>query len=67
MVSSLADLDEQLARLDPSAPFPVRELGVPRGRQGTPRDKVVMPEGWLDDTSGLSLDLSAAETDVSGG
>ena len=67
MVSSLADLDEQLQRLDPSAPFPVRELGVPRGRQGTPRDKVVMPEGWLDDTSGLALDLSAAETDVSGG
>lgn len=67
MVSSLADLDEQLGKLDPTAPFPVRELGVPRGRQGTPRDKVVMPQGWLADRSGLDLDLSAAESDVSGG
>ena len=52
MVSSLAELDELLARLDPGEPFPVSELGTPRGRQGSPRDKVALPEGWLDDTDG---------------
>ncbi|HHV21006.1 MAG TPA: tRNA dihydrouridine synthase DusB [Propionibacterium sp.] len=67
MVSSVAELEDRLARLDAHAPFPVRELGSPRGRQGSPREKVVMPEGWLDDRSGLSLDLSDAESDVSGG
>lgn len=67
MVSSLAELDQLLAQLDPSAPFPVEELGNPRGRQGSPRSKVAMPDGWLADQSGLDLDLSAAETDVSGG
>lgn len=66
-VSSLADLDEQIARMDPDAEFPVGELGSPRGRQGSPRERVVMPEGWLDDESGMDLDLAAAETDVSGG
>ncbi|HET6699783.1 MAG TPA: tRNA dihydrouridine synthase DusB [Nocardioidaceae bacterium] len=51
LISSLADLDELLARLDPDEPFPVAELGTPRGRQGSPR-KVVLPEGWLDDMDG---------------
>ena len=45
LVSSLADLDALLARLDPDEPFPVSELGAPRGRQGSPRDKVALPEG----------------------
>jgi nifR3 family TIM-barrel protein len=49
LVSSLAGLDELLARLDPAEPFPVLELGTPRGRQGAPRARVVLPEGWLDD------------------
>lgn len=48
LVASLADLDAQLARLDPSEPFPMSEIGVPRGRQGTPRAHVVCPHGWLD-------------------
>jgi hypothetical protein len=30
----------------------VAELGTPRGRQGSPRERVVLPEGWLDDTDG---------------
>ncbi len=47
-VSSLAELDELLARLDPDAPFPVAELGSPRGRQGNPRARVVLPYGWFD-------------------
>lgn len=67
LVSSFADLDAQLARLDPDAPYPVAELGAPRGRQGGPRERVVMPQGWLEDTSGMDLDLTAAESDASGG
>ncbi|MGH3443731.1 MAG: tRNA dihydrouridine synthase DusB [Nocardioidaceae bacterium] len=51
LVSSLRALDELLAGLDPDEPFPVAELGTPRGRQGSPR-RVVVPEGWLDDTDG---------------
>ncbi|MVA77506.1 tRNA dihydrouridine synthase DusB [Auraticoccus sp. F435] len=66
-VSSLADLDACLAQLDPQAPFPVAELGAPRGRRGNPRHRVVLPEGWLDDTCGTDLDLAGAEDDVSGG
>ncbi|GAA1597780.1 tRNA dihydrouridine synthase DusB [Kribbella sancticallisti] len=67
MVDSLAQLDELLAQLDPSAPFPIHELGSPRGRQGSPRDHVVLPHGWLDDTDGLTEDMAAAEIGVSGG
>ena len=52
LVDSLAALDGLLAELDPDEPFPVAELGSPRGRQGSPRSRVVLPEGWLDDTDG---------------
>jgi hypothetical protein len=65
MVSSLDELDELLAQLD-DQPFPVAELGRPRGRQGRPR-RVALPEGWLDDTDGRGLDLAPAELDASGG
>ena len=37
LVASLAELDRLLAELDPDEPFPVGELGAPRGRQGSPR------------------------------
>ncbi|MFI5708776.1 tRNA dihydrouridine synthase DusB [Kribbella sp. NPDC051620] len=67
MVDSLARLDELLAQLDPTAPFPVQELGSPRGRQGSPRDHIVLPHGWLDDTDGLNTDMADAEIGVSGG
>jgi len=50
LVSTLADLDALLAGLDPDEAFPEAELGTPRGRQGSPRRKVALPEGWLDDT-----------------
>ncbi|MGI9064451.1 MAG: tRNA dihydrouridine synthase DusB [Pseudonocardiaceae bacterium] len=46
MVSSFAQLDGLLARLDPDAPFP--EDAGPRGRQGSP-GAVALPAGWLDD------------------
>ena len=67
MVSSLAELDDLLAQLDPDIPFPVSELGSPRGRQGAPRAKVALPDGWLADASGRDLDLAAAELGISGG
>ncbi len=67
MVSSLEQLRELVAQLDADQPFPVSELGTPRGRQGSPRNKVVLPYGWYDDTSGCELDLSAAEDGISGG
>ncbi len=67
MISTFAELDRGLAMLDPGAPFPVTELGSPRGRQGSPKNKVALPERWLDDTSGIELDLAEAEVGVSGG
>jgi hypothetical protein len=66
MVSSLADLDRVIARLEPTLAYPDDEIAAPRGRQGSPK-RVVLPEGWLDDTDGIGLDLADAETDVSGG
>jgi len=65
MVSSLADLDTLLSDLDPTEPYPVAELGTPRGRQGTPR-RVVLPDGWLADRDGRTVD-AAAEAGISGG
>ena len=66
-VSSLAELDENIAQLDPTATYPEHELGTPRGRQGTPRAHVTLPYGWLDSRELGDEDLSAAESDVSGG
>ena len=63
LVTTLADLDVLLAELDPDEPFPVAELGRPRGRQGSPR-RVVLPEGWLDDRC---HDSAEAVEDVASG
>lgn len=65
LVSSLVELDDLLATLDASQPFPAVSVGAPRGRLGPPR-RVVLPEGWLDDRSWGRLD-AAAELAVSGG
>ena len=43
LVSTLAEQEGLLAQLDPEAPFPVHELGAPRGRQGGPRRSVALP------------------------
>jgi nifR3 family TIM-barrel protein len=67
LVDSLAALDVLLDELDPDEPFPVSALGTPRGRQGTPRERVVVPEGWLDDTDGTSLRLTEEATETTGG
>jgi nifR3 family TIM-barrel protein len=64
MVSSFAELDDQLGRLDPDAPFPPDADG-PRGRQGSP-GRVALPEGWLDDPMDLAVP-AGAELAHSGG
>jgi tRNA-dihydrouridine synthase len=67
MVSSLAELATLLETLDPAVEFPSAELGSPRGRQGTPREKVVLPYGWLDSECLGDADIADAESDASGG
>jgi nifR3 family TIM-barrel protein len=67
LVDSLAALDALLAELDPSEPFPVSELGTPRGRQGSPREKVVLPEGWLDDADGSGCLIHEDARETTGG
>jgi nifR3 family TIM-barrel protein len=64
LISSLAELDDLLATLDPDAPFAAEIIGTPRGRAGSPR-RVVLPEGWLADRHGRPD--ADAELDVSGG
>ena len=64
LVSSLAELDDLLAQLDHTAPFP-KDAEGPRGRQGSAA-KVVLPEGWLDDPDDATVP-SGAEIDHSGG
>ena len=66
LVSTLDDLDRLLERLGDDEPFPVAELGTPRGRQGSPR-RVVLPEGWLDDTDGSACVLREDASEMSGG
>jgi nifR3 family TIM-barrel protein len=48
MVSSLAELDDLLGKLDPAEPYPSAVLGQPRGRTNSP-GKVHLPDGWLAD------------------
>jgi hypothetical protein len=65
LVSTLAALDALLEPLDPDEPFPVAELGTPRGRQGTAK-RVALPDGWLDARDDTAIDAEA-EAGVSGG
>ena len=67
LVDSLAALDVLLDDLDADEPFPVRELGTPRGRQGSPRARVALPEGWLDDTDGRGAHLREDAHETTGG
>jgi nifR3 family TIM-barrel protein len=64
LVSSLDELDELLAQLDPEQGFPADAEG-PRGRQGSP-GRVVLPHGWLDDPDDPAVPLGA-ELEHSGG
>ncbi|HEY6932107.1 MAG TPA: tRNA dihydrouridine synthase DusB [Marmoricola sp.] len=67
LVSTLDELDALLTELDPTEPFPVSELGAPRGRQGSPRKRVALPEGWLDDADGTGQVLREDPSETSGG
>ncbi|MEI5674483.1 MULTISPECIES: tRNA dihydrouridine synthase DusB [unclassified Nocardioides] len=67
LVDSLAALDALLADLDPDESFPVSELGTPRGRQGSPRQKVALPEGWLDDADGAGSHVQEDAGETTGG
>jgi tRNA-dihydrouridine synthase len=66
LVTSLTQLDDLLAQVNPDEPFPRHALHAPRGRQGSPRTKVTMPYGWLDSRF-LDQDLGTDDLDVSGG
>jgi len=65
LVSSLDGLDDLLARVDASEPFPRHELQSPRGRQGSPRAKVAMPYDWL--ASRTLGDVDIPEVSAEGG
>ncbi|WP_051276952.1 tRNA dihydrouridine synthase DusB [Marmoricola sp. URHB0036] len=67
LISTLAELDGLLEQLDPEAAFPVAELGTPRGRQGSPRKGVALPEGWLDDTDGTGSVVREEASETTGG
>jgi len=67
LVSSLAELDTLLSELDPDETFPTTVLGAPRGRQGSPRKRVVLPDGWLDDTDGRGLVVREDADETTGG
>ncbi|MGV0654619.1 tRNA dihydrouridine synthase DusB [Mycolicibacterium thermoresistibile] len=57
LVRTLAELDDLLAQLDPTVPFPPAATG-PRGRQGSAAS-VTLPEGWLDDPDDCTVPAGA--------
>lgn len=67
LVDTLAELDALLAELDPAEPFPVGELGAPRGRQGSPRARVALPDGWLDSRDGVVAVAAEGAAEQTGG
>ena len=67
LVSTLDELDQLLTGLDPSEPFPTSILGAPRGRQGSERKRVVLPDGWLDDSDGSGMVMHEDAAEISGG
>ncbi|GIH03220.1 tRNA-dihydrouridine synthase [Rhizocola hellebori] len=65
MASSLSELDDLLGKLDHDAPFPLANLGQPRGRTNSP-GKVFLPHNWLEDRDDCTVPQDA-EHDDSGG
>ncbi|MDI2097953.1 tRNA dihydrouridine synthase DusB [Ruicaihuangia caeni] len=69
MVESLERIDELLATLDWSMPYPGEAVEGPRGRAGSPK-RPALPEGWLDDRSlgeAQRAHLTETEADTTGG
>ncbi|WP_426561420.1 tRNA dihydrouridine synthase DusB [Angustibacter sp. McL0619] len=70
LVDSMARLDELIAQLDLSQPWPGAAAEGQRGRAGTPQKRVALPEGWLSsrELEGESARMiREAELSVSGG
>jgi nifR3 family TIM-barrel protein len=65
-VATLADLDAILAELDPATPYPPEAMRVPRGKSGG-RQRVVLPEGFLDCLDDDTPPGPEAEDPTSGG
>ncbi len=65
-IRTLDDLDEILERVDPDLEFPVTALRVPRGKKSG-RQKVALPEGYLDDRDDATPPLPEAENPSPGG
>jgi nifR3 family TIM-barrel protein len=64
--SSVAELAAALADVDRAEPFPVHGLRVPRGKHAG-RQRVSLPEGWLDDPESAVPPSPDAESPDSGG
>jgi nifR3 family TIM-barrel protein len=65
VASSLAELEDLLSGLDLDQPWPAGADG-PRGRTSG-RNRVVLPDGWLDDPYDAASVGAEAELDTSGG
>ena len=65
-VGSREELARVLAEVDPDEPFPERALRVPRGKSGG-RQRVALPEGYLDDPEDATPPSPEAEDPSSGG
>ncbi len=65
-VSSAAELVRALAGVDRDEPFPHCAMRVPRGKRGG-RQRVALPDGYLDDLDDATPPGAAAEDPASGG
>jgi nifR3 family TIM-barrel protein len=65
-VASVAELEAELASLDRSLPFPPEAMRVKRGKSGGSQ-KIVLPEGFLDDPDDETPPPPEAESADSGG
>ncbi|MDX1649162.1 MAG: tRNA dihydrouridine synthase DusB [Myxococcota bacterium] len=65
-VSTLAELDAVLEPLDPAVPFPACAMRVPRGKSGG-RQRVTLPEGYLESLDDAVPPCAEAEDPTSGG
>jgi nifR3 family TIM-barrel protein len=63
--STLAELDDHLARIGPDQPFPSSVLGQPRGRTSGLRS-VALPDGWLASRESRSVPAGAELPDSGG-
>jgi hypothetical protein len=65
-IETLADLEKILAEVAPETPFPVAAMRARRGKRGG-RQKVMLPDGYLDDLEDATPPGADAEDPTSGG